>query len=312
MTKIAFVFPGQGSQKVGMGKDFYDSFPESKILFDEINSFLEYSLTDIMFDGPSDELTKTYNTQPALLAVSTVILEQLRKNGINPDSVAGHSLGEYSALVAANSLGIKEAIKLVYTRGKLMSEAAPNGNGAMAAVLGLDYEVVEEIVNNFISANEVVCIANYNCPGQVVISGTKAGIELITPLLKEQGAKRVLMLPVSGPFHSPLMKPAADKFSEVVKLINISDPTIPVYSNVTSMIFEGEKQISDLLADQIFSSVKWEQSIKRMITDGITKFIEIGSGNVLTGLIKKIDPNVEVISISNVDDLRKFIEENRG
>ncbi|MDF2608041.1 MAG: malonyl CoA-acyl carrier protein transacylase [Bacillales bacterium] len=312
MTKIAFVFPGQGSQKVGMGKDFYDSFPDSKNLFDEINSFLEFSLTDIMFNGPSDELTKTFNTQPALLAVSTVILEQLTKNGINPDSVAGHSLGEYSALVAANSLSIKEAIKLVYTRGKLMSEAVPSGNGAMAAVLGLNFIEVEEVVNNFRSVGEVVCIANYNCPGQVVISGTKAGIDFIAPQLKEKGAKRVLMLPVSGPFHSPLMKSAADKFSEVVKQIEISDPVVPVYSNVTSMVFKSKMEISDLLADQIYSSVKWEQSITRMINDGITKFIEVGSGNVLTGLIKKIDPNVEAVSISTVDDLRKFIEENRG
>jgi [acyl-carrier-protein] S-malonyltransferase len=312
MSKLAFVFPGQGSQKVGMGKDFYETFSESKKMIDEINSSLEYSLSDIMFNGPSEELTKTFNTQPALLTVSAIIFEQLKINGIIPNAVAGHSLGEYSALVAAGTLKAKDAAKLVYTRGKLMSEAVPSGNGAMAAVLGLNASEVEEVVNTYNNSDEVVCIANYNCPGQIVISGTKAGIDSITQPLKDIGAKRVLPLPVSGPFHSPLMKTAANNFSEIIKQVKLNEPSIPVYSNVTSEPFIDENQISDLLSEQIYSSVRWEQSINNMINDGITKFIEVGSGNVLTGLIKKINPNVQTITISAVEDLRKFIEENRG
>ncbi|MFH1826050.1 MAG: ACP S-malonyltransferase [bacterium] len=281
--KTAFVFPGQGSQSVGMGKDLAESY------LDQANQILGFDLKKICLEGPEEVLKKTEITQPAILSVSVAALVKLADK---PTAVAGHSLGEYSALVAAGSLKFEDAVKIVHLRGKFMQEAVPLGEGAMSAILGGDKDKIIAIcaeVGN-------VWPANFNSPGQIVISGKKDAVETAGVKIKEAGAKRVIPLAVSAPFHCPLMQPAADKLKVELAKVEIKDATIPVVANVTADYVTKAEQIRDLLYKQVTSPVRWEESVKKMIADGITSFIEVGTGTVLAGLIKKIDKNVEVKS----------------
>ena len=279
--KTAFVFPGQGSQFVGMGKGF------AEVLLDEANQVLGFDLKKLCFEGPEEELKKTEITQPAILTVSVAAFGLLK---IKPDVVAGHSLGEYSALVAAGAISFRDAVKIVNLRGKFMQEAVPLGQGAMAAVLGADRTKLVEICK----AVGNVQPANMNSPDQIVISGKKEAVEEAGKQLKEAGAKRVIPLQVSAPFHSQLMEPAAQKLRDELAKIEIKDARIPVVANVTADYVTSGKEISELLIRQVTGSVLWEDSVRKMIKDGIGSFVEVGPGKVLSGLIKKIDPSVEV------------------
>lgn len=286
--KTAFVFPGQGSQFVGMGKDLAEKY------LDQANEILGFDLKKLCFEGPEEELKKTEITQPAILTVSIAAFEYLKsKNTPLPAAVAGHSLGEYSALVAASSLSFQDAVKIVYLRGKFMQEAVPLGEGSMAAILGLTKEKVEECCQK-VSSFGVVSAANLNSPGQIVISGKKQAVEEAAGPCKEAGAKRVIPLQVSAPFHCSLMQPAADKLKLELDKIEIKDANIPVVANVSADFVTKGSDIKKLLVEQVTKSVLWEDSIRKMIGDGITSFVEVGPGMVLSGLIKKIDREVEV------------------
>jgi [acyl-carrier-protein] S-malonyltransferase len=294
MMKTAFVFPGQGSQAIGMGKDMAENY------LDRANQILGFNLKKLCFEGPEGELKKTEITQPAILTVSVAAYESLKKKGIPaPAAVAGHSLGEYSALVAASALSFKDAVKIVHLRGKFMQEAVPLGEGSMAAILGLTKEQIKECCRKA-SAGGVVSPANLNSPGQIVISGKKEAVLEATKLCKEAGAKRVIPLQVSAPFHCALMQPAADKLKIELDKIEIKDADIPVVSNVTADYVTNGGEIKDLLIKQVTNSVLWEDSVKKMIADGVGSFVEVGSGKVLAGLIKKIDRKIEVKSYQEV------------
>lgn len=306
MKRVAFMFPGQGSQTIGMGKAFYDAYPEIKDMFQEADDVLDFSLTDIMFNGPKETLTATENAQPALLLTSIAIHSLLLKSEVQPVMAVGHSLGEYSALVAAGAISLEDAVQLVASRGKLMEEAFPSGKGAMAAVLGLSVEKVEETLHA-LETEEIVDLANINCPGQIVISGTKEGIDQASGALKEAGAKRVLPLNVSGPFHSRLMQAANEKFSEKLENISISDANIPVYANVTATPVTEHEEIKGLLIKQLYSPVRFEESIRNMIDKGVDAFVEVGTGKVLSGLVKKIDRKVPTFAIQDPESMEKFI-----
>ncbi len=285
--KTAFVFPGQGSQSVGMGQGFAEEHLR------QASQVLGFDLLKICFVGPEDELKRTEISQPAILTISVAALETLTKKGIKADFVAGHSLGEYSALVASGAISFADAVKLVNHRGKFMQEAVPLGVGAMAAVLNLSEEKVVECCK-IASAVGIVEPANYNSPDQIVISGTKEAVEKASILCKEAGAKRVIPLAVSAPFHCSLMKPAADKLLVELNTLKVVDPIIPVVANVNAEEEKSADQIKENLYKQVVGSVLWVQSIRTMISLGVTTFIEVGPGKVLAGLIKKIDPTVEV------------------
>jgi [acyl-carrier-protein] S-malonyltransferase len=307
VAKIAFVFPGQGSQYVGMGKDLAAKFSYTKKFFDEANSALGFDLAKICFEGPEEELKKTEITQPAILTVSAICLEAMKSfGGIKAEAVAGHSLGEYSALYAAGALSFKDAVKLVNSRGKFMQTAVPLGEGTMAAILGLDHNIVKDIC---VKASEkgVVEAANINSPGQIVISGKVAGVAEASRLCKEAGAKRVIELQVSAPFHSSLMKPAADKLAEELNKITIKNASIPVVSNVTADYVTDAQTIKELLIRQMTSPVQWENSILKLSGDGFDNFIEIGPGKVLTGLIKKINPKALIHNVGDAASLGNFL-----
>lgn len=282
MGKLAYVFPGQGSQTVGMCKDIYATEPKVKALFETANAVLGFDLTKLVFEGPETELQLTYNAQPAILTASIAML-QLKTT--EPDMVAGHSLGEYSALVAAGVLKFEDAVKLVRLRGQLMDKAVPGGQGTMAAILGLEDKVIAEIIGQFA---DKVQVANYNCPGQTVISGETEAVKAAVDKLSAAGAKRAILLAVSGPFHSKLMKPAAEEFRAALQAVPMSEPRIPVVANVTAELVTSAEQIRELLYQQVFSSVRWTQSVQKMVAQGIETFEEVGPGKVLTGLIKKI------------------------
>lgn len=306
MKLIAFMFPGQGSQTVGMGKTFYDEYPEVQELFHEADQLLDVDISTIMFDGSKEKLTETENAQPALLLSSFAVHTLLIKEGIKPDMAVGHSLGEYSSLVAAEAISFQEALPLVASRGKLMEEAFPKGKGAMAAVLGMSEEDVKQSLQH-LDEDEVVDIANLNCPGQIVISGSKEGIETASKLLKENGAKRVLPLNVSGPFHSRLMKTANEQFSKKLNDIDFNDARIPVYANVSAQPVTEKEALKDLLIRQLYSPVRFEESIRNMIDDGVEAFVEVGNGKVLSGLVKKIDRNVKTFAVQDPASLNDFI-----
>ncbi|MEB3101203.1 ACP S-malonyltransferase [Ferviditalea candida] len=307
MGKIAFVFPGQGAQAVGMGKDAYESQPEARRIFETADDALGYRLSELIFNGPEAELKLTYHTQPALLTASMAYYEMLKDSGLQADYVAGHSLGEYSALVAAGVIGFEDAVKAVRARGEFMDRAVPAGQGGMAAVLGADRGPLEELCRRVTAEVAPVELANVNCPGQIVVSGTKAGVEAVIERGKEAGAKRVIPLEVSGPFHSSLMKPAAEKLSAVLESIGMRPAAIPVVANVTARPVTEADQIRKLLVEQVYSPVLWEDSVVWMIDQGVDTFVEIGSGSVLSGLIKKIDRSAAVHTLNSFNAVQEFV-----
>lgn len=312
MGKIAFVFPGQGSQTVGMGKDFYESDQTVHSIFEEADSTLGFSLTDLILNGPQEELTLTANTQPALLTVSFALYQAVVKAGITPDYTAGHSLGEYSALTASGAMTFKEAVHTVRKRGEYMEEAVPNGIGTMSAVLGMDQAKLEELTADITREGNPVQLANINCPGQIVISGTTEGVQLASVKAKENGAKRAIPLNVSGPFHSILMEPAAAKLAETLSSIKIKQAITPVISNVTAQPVTQPEEIKDKLIEQLISPVRWEESVHTLLELGVDTFIEIGPGKVLSGLIKKIDRSVSIYSVNDKASLENTVHALRG
>lgn len=309
--KIAFVFPGQGSQKVGMGAQLIEDFSACQTLADIAKEQVAAPFLEAMLEGPIEQLTVTSYTQPALLTVGTMIANELMHAGIRPDYVAGHSLGEYTALVAANVLSFEDGVRAVYERGLHMEAAVPQGQGAMAAVLGSDSETIENIAAQ-VNLEHPVQLANYNCPGQVVLSGTTTGVQLASEQLKEQGVRRIIPLQVSGPFHSSLMKEAAKELAETLRTVDFSPATIPVVANVNAEVVTDPKQIEEQLIQQLYSPVLWEQSVRQLIDLGVTHFIECGPGKVLNGLIKKIDRQVHTFAIEDTESLQFVIEELRG
>ena len=291
----AYIFPGQGAQYSGMGLDLYNDFPIAKDLFKKANNILEFDITEIMFNGSSEDLKQTKVTQPAIFLHSVILAKTLGSN-FKPDMVAGHSLGEFSALVANNTLNFEDGLKLVSARAQAMQKACDNNPGAMAAVLALEDTTVENVCKEM---KGVVVAANYNCPGQLVISGEINAIDLACKKLKEQGARRALILPVGGAFHSPLMEEAKQELENAISNTTFSNPICPIYQNVTSFAVSDQMKIKENLIAQLTSPVKWTQSIQKMIVDGATNFIELGPGKVLQGLARKINNDVEASSLSS-------------
>ncbi len=289
----AIVFPGQGAQFPGMGKELYENNPKAKELFDKANEVLGFPITDIMFEGTAEELKQTKVTQPAIFLHSVILA--LTAEDFNPDMVAGHSLGEFSALVANGVLTFEDGLKLVSQRAQAMQEACEINPSTMAAILGLPDEKVEEVCASI--TEEIVVPANYNCPGQLVISGSNKGIEIACEKMKEAGAKRALPLPVGGAFHSPLMEPARQNLQEAILATEFSNPSCPVYQNVSTTAVTDVEEIKKNLIAQLTAPVKWTQSVQNMVADGATEFVECGPGKVLQGLVKKIHREAEVSSI---------------
>mgnify|MGYP000456984541 CR=1 FL=1 len=287
----AYVFPGQGAQFSGMGKDLYDSNPASKELFEQANDILGFRITDIMFNGEAEDLKQTKVTQPAVFLHSVILAKSLEN--FSPDMVAGHSLGEFSALVANGSLDFADALKLVSQRAMAMQKACEIEPSTMAAVLSLEDKVVEDICAG---VDGIVVAANYNCPGQLVISGSTAAIQTACEKMTEAGARRALVLPVGGAFHSPLMKPAEEELAAAINSTNFKNPICPVYQNVSTTAVTDPEIIKRNLISQLTAPVKWTQSVQNMIKDGATEFIEVGPGKVLQGLVKKIDRSIPAVS----------------
>ncbi|BCG59178.1 ACP S-malonyltransferase [Paenibacillus sp. URB8-2] len=300
MGKIAFVFPGQGAQAVGMAKDVYEAVPDARAIFETGDEVLGFPLSTLVFEGPESDLKQTANTQPALLTASVAYLEALKGKGLTPDYVAGHSLGEYSALVAAGVLTYEDAVKLVRLRGRFMEEAVPGGQGAMAAVLGAEREALAELCRSVSEQEGPVELANVNCPGQIVVSGSQAGVNAVVQRVKEAGGKRAIPLEVSGPFHSSLMKEAAERLAGELAKTEFSAPSVPVVVNVTALPVSDPEEIRELLVRQVYSPVLWQDSVEQLIAEGVDTFVEIGSGSVLAGLIRKIDKNAKVININSL------------
>jgi len=308
MTKIAFIFPGQGSQTVGMGQEFVENSADSKAFYNRADQSLGFDLSKLMLEGPAEELTLTYHAQPALLTTGVMVAERLQAAGITPNFAAGHSLGEYGALVIAGVLSFEDAVAVVHKRGLYMNEAVPAGQGAMAAILGLELEALHEVTEKISKAGNPVQVANVNCPGQIVISGTKEGVEKASVAAKEAGAKRAIPLVVSGPFHSELMRPSSDKLAATLAALSLSEPQIPVIGNVMAKELENVSAIQQELVEQVYSAVQWEASVREMIAQGVDVFIECGPGKVLSGLVKKIDRSVATYCVYDEASLEAVIE----
>ena len=305
MSRIAFVFPGQGAQYVGMGKDFYENFDVCKEVFETARKVTGLDIKGICFDE-NEQINITEYTQIAMLTVEVALMKVLEEKGIKPEVTAGLSLGEYGALVTAGVLSTEEAFKVVRQRGILMQEAVPTG-GAMAAVLGMDSDKIAKICEE---TEGIVSVANYNCPGQIVITGEETAVDAACETLKENGAKRCVKLNVSGPFHSAMLKEAGEKLLQVLNEVTIGDIKVPYLTNVTADYVADKEEVKDLLKQQVYSSVKWQQSVEKMIADGIDTFIEIGPGKTLAGFMRKIDKEkkVTMLNLEKQEDLEKIME----
>lgn len=307
----AFVFPGQGSQAVGMGKDLADAFPAAREVFQEVDEALKQNLTKLMFEGPEDELTLTENAQPALMTVSMAAMAVLKvEGGIDlakvASFVAGHSLGEYSALAAAGTFSLSDTARLLKTRGQAMQQAVPVGEGAMAALLGLDLDVAKEVVDEA-AQGDVLATANDNAPGQVVVSGKREAVERAVDVAKEKGAKRAMLLQVSAPFHCPMMAPAADVMAEALAAVELLPPIVPLIANVTAAPVEDPAEIRRLLVEQVTGMVRWRECCMTMRAKGVEKLVEVGSGKVLSGLARRIDKELSASNVSTPAGVEEFL-----
>lgn len=309
--KTAFIFPGQGAQTVGMGKDFYDNFDAAKKLFDEADDALGYSIKKMCFEGSEEDLKLTANTQPAILVVSVVVNKILKSEGVEAQIAGGHSLGEYSALVAAGSLKFKDAVVLVHKRGQFMQEAVPVGEGAMAAIIGLDDATIIEICAEASKVGEVQAV-NFNCPGQTVIAGKTAGVEAAVEKLKSAGAKKAVILPVSAPFHSTLMAPAAVKLAAELEKVELNDAAFPVAANVNGKLETSAAEIKNNLVAQADNPVKWIDCVEAMKNFGAEIFVECGPGKTLCGFNRRIDKKIQSLNVENLDSLKKTLDALKG
>lgn len=305
MRMVAFLFPGQGSQSVGMGREFFENFSLARRVFEEADDALHFSISKLCFQGPEEALKLTENTQPAILTTSIACLRVLQnEKGFTPRLTAGHSLGEYSALVASGGLVFSDAVRIVRLRGRFMQEAVPVGEGAMAAVLGMEREDLERLCEEA-AGEEVLAPANFNSPGQIVISGHTRAVERAIERVKQKG-KKAMLLAVSAPFHSPLMKGAGERLAKEIEPISVGELKIPVVTNVEAEINEDRNRVKPLLVAQVSSPVRWEESMKRMVQEGIERVFEIGPGKVLSGLMKRIDSRVETATIENIETLKRI------
>ena len=306
MGKIAFIFAGQGAQYIGMGKDIAEKYSVSMEVYDKANELLGFDVKELIFNGSIEELNKTENTQPAILTSTIAILKAIESEGIKAEAAAGLSLGEYSALVYGNVLKAEDAIPLVKKRGRFMQEEVPVGVGGMTAVLKLNETQVNEIVKEASQAG-IVEVANYNCPGQIVISGEKQALEAAGELIKGKGG-RAIPLPVSAPFHSSLLKGAGDKLFTELEKIEINQPSLDIYKNLTGTVYEKDENVKEVLRKQLMSSVRWEETVRNMIADGFDTFVEIGPGKTLTNFVKKINKEVKTFNVENLESLSKTLE----
>ncbi|MEO1494328.1 MAG: ACP S-malonyltransferase [Pseudomonadota bacterium] len=306
----AFTFPGQGAQTIGMGKDLAEAYPVARAVFDEVDAALGESLSALIWEGSQDDLTLTANAQPALMATSLAAMRALEAEGVAVDAaafVAGHSLGEYSALAAAGALTVADTARLLRVRGHAMQEATPVGTGAMAALLGLDFETAAAVAEEA-AEGEICQAANDNDPAQVVVSGDKAAVERAVEIAKAKGARRALLLPVSAPFHCALMQPAADRMAEALAEVEIKTPAVPLVANVRAAAVSDPDEIRSLLVEQVTGSVRWRESVQFMAAQGVTELVEIGAGKALSGMARRIDKSLAATAVNGPDDVKKLSE----